>query len=106
MLALTKQQGLRACGWLAACALAACAVTAQTQAPSPRIRSEISVSDVTPLKNSPRPFADARFDAGRMPADTRLTGITLVFNRTAAQQADLEALLAAQQNPASPLFHK
>ncbi len=106
MLALTKQQGLRVCGWLAACALAAGAISAQTQAPSPRIRSEISVSDVTPVKNSPRPFADPRFDVGRMPADARLTGITLVFNRTAAQQADLQALLAAQQNPASPLFHK
>ncbi len=106
MLALKKQQGLRVCGWLAACALAAGAISAQTQAPSPRIRSEISASDVTPVKNSPRPFADPRFDAGRMPADTRLTGITLVFNRTAAQQADLQALLAAQQNPASPLFHK
>ena len=104
MLALTKQQGLRVCGWLAACALAAGAASAQTQAPSPRIRSEIS-SDMAALKNSPRPSA-ARVDAGRMPADTRLTGITLVFNRSAAQQADLNTLLAAQQNPASPLFHK
>jgi subtilase family serine protease len=105
MLALKKQQGLRVCGWLAACALAAGAASAQTQTPSPRIRSEVSMSDLTALKNSPRPSA-VRIDAGRMPADTRLTGITLVFNRTAAQQADLNALLAAQQNPASPLFHK
>jgi subtilase family serine protease len=32
--------------------------------------------------------------------------MTLVFNRSAAQQADLDALLAAQQNPASPQFHQ
>ena len=48
----------------------------------------------------------ARFDAGRMPSDTRLNGMTIVFNRSAAQEADLQALLAAQQDPASPLFHK
>lgn len=106
MLAITKQQGLRLCGWLAACALAATAATAQTPAPSPRIRSEISASAVTALKYTPRPFVTPRYDVGRMPADTGLTGVTLLFNRTAAQQADLQALMAAQQNPSSPLFHK
>ncbi|HZB88067.1 MAG TPA: protease pro-enzyme activation domain-containing protein, partial [Terracidiphilus sp.] len=108
MHAFTKQQGLRLCGWLTSCALAAGAAAAQTPAPvpAPRIRSEISYSSVTQLANSPRLYADGRFDAGRMPADTPLTGITMVFNRTAAQQADLTALLAAQQNPSSPLFHQ
>ena len=32
--------------------------------------------------------------------------MSIVFNRSAAQQADLEALLAAQQDPASPLYHQ
>ena len=32
--------------------------------------------------------------------------MSIVFNRSAAQQADLDALIAAQQNPASPLFHQ
>ena len=41
-----------------------------------------------------------------MPADTMLKGMSIVFNRSAAQQADLEALIAAQQNPASPLYHQ
>jgi hypothetical protein len=32
--------------------------------------------------------------------------MSLVFNRSAAQQADLEALIAAQQNPSSPQYHQ
>jgi subtilase family serine protease len=41
-----------------------------------------------------------------MPADTRLEGISIVFNRSAAQEASLQALIAAQQNPASPQYHQ
>jgi hypothetical protein len=32
--------------------------------------------------------------------------ITILFQRTAAQKADLDALLSAQQNPTSPSFHQ
>src|SRR5205823_10530730 len=35
-----------------------------------------------------------------------LQGISMVFARTAAQEADLQALIAAQQDPASPSYHK
>jgi subtilase family serine protease len=103
MLALSGQKRLRICGWIAACAMAA--ATAGAQAPAPRIQSEIT-NELSPLKGSLHPLAQAQFDAGRMPSDTRLNGISIVFNRSAAQQADLDALTAAQQDPASPLFHK
>ena len=96
--------GLSACGWVAACAMATSAVYAQPTAP--RIRSEISSAEVTQLKPTQQALAPAQFDAGRMPSNARLNGISIVFNRTAAQQADLEALLAAQQNPSSPLYHQ
>lgn len=45
-------------------------------------------------------------DAGRVPPGTKLQGISIVFSRSAAQEADLQALIAAQQNRASPLYHK
>jgi subtilase family serine protease len=91
-------------GWLAACALVATTLSAQT--PAPRIQAEVSNSSVSTLQGSLHPLAQAQYDSGRVPADTRLNGISIVFNRSAAQQADLEALIAAQQNPSSPLYHQ
>jgi subtilase family serine protease len=104
MLALSRQKRLWVCGWFAACTLVASSLSAQSAAP--RISSEIANTKVSTLKGTLHPLAQPQFDAGRVPSDTRLTGISIVFNRSAAQQADLEALIAAQQNPASPLFHQ
>ena len=100
----SAQYQLRICGWIAACTMATTALGAQT--PTPRIRSEVNNSEVSMLKDSLHPLAQAQVDAGRMPADFRLHGIGIVFNRSAAQQADLEALIAAQQDPKSPLYHQ
>ena len=101
---LQGQKMLRVCGLISACALATTVVAAQT--PAPRIASEVNVSQMSLLKGSQHPLAQAQYDAGRMPANTRLKGMSIAFNRSAAQQADLEALIAAQQNPASPLYHQ
>src|SRR5664280_2524151 len=50
-------------------------------APStPRIRSEITSSEQVVLKSSQHPLAQAQNDAGRVPADTRLNGISIYFN--------------------------
>ncbi|HET7102741.1 MAG TPA: protease pro-enzyme activation domain-containing protein, partial [Terracidiphilus sp.] len=91
-------------GWAAVYLLAAASMGAQT--PAPRIHAQVTTSQMSILKGSLHPIAQSRIDQGRMPANTRFTGITMVFNRSAAQQADLNQLLADQQNPASPLFHK
>jgi len=96
--------GPRIWGWFAACALAATTLGAQT--PAPRLQAEISSSSASTLKGSLHPLAQAQYDSGRVPADTRLNGMSIVFNRSAAQQADLEALIAAQQNPSSPIYHQ
>ncbi len=101
---LQGPQGLRVCGWIAAFALAATASAAQT--PAPRIRSEISNAAVSQLKSSQQPLGSPQFDAGRMPSDARLNGMSIVFNRSAAQEADLQALLTAQQDPSSPQYHQ
>lgn len=104
MLVPPKQNRLKILLCLVGFAAAIQGLGAQT-AP-PRITSEISTAQVSPLKSSLRPWAQAQLDAGRMPTSTKLTGMTLVFNRTPAQQADLEALLAAQQDPSSPQYHQ
>ena len=99
-----EHKRLRVCGMVVACAMTAGVLGAQ--APAPRITAEVTNSEQSTLKGSLHPFAQAQNDAGRMPADTRLNGISIYFNRSAAQQADLEALLAAQQNPSSPQYHQ
>jgi subtilase family serine protease len=99
-----SQKHLKISGWLVACALAATVLSAQT--PTPRIQAEISSSSATVLPGSQHPLAKAEYDSGRMPASTRMNGISLYFSRSAAQQADLEALIAMQQTPGSPQFHQ
>jgi len=94
---------LRVLGWAGACALAASPVFAQK--PAVRIQNDINNSDMTTLKGS-RVLAPQERDAGRMPSDTKLTGVSMVFSRSASQQAALEQLLAAQQDPDSPQFHR
>lgn len=89
----------------AALALSA-AFTLCAQTPAVRITSEISSSQMTALRGSLLPQANPQFDTGRMPADARLNGVSIYFKRSAAQEADLQALLAAQQDPASPLYHQ
>lgn len=61
---------------------------------------------MTPLPASRRTAALAQYDTGRLSSATRLQGISIYFSRTEAQEADLKALTAAQQNPASPLYHQ
>lgn len=99
---LSRLSRLRMCGIVAAGFLAAGALFAQ----SPRIHSDISPSVTTVLKGSRHPLANPQNDTGRLPGATRVNGVTLYFSRSAAQEADLNALIAAQQDPHSPLYHQ
>ena len=101
---LQGQKMLRVCGFFCACALATTVLAAQR--PATRIANEVNVAQMSLLKGSQHPLAQAQFDAGRMPANSQLKGMSIVFNRSAKQQAELEALIAAQQDPASPLYHQ
>jgi subtilase family serine protease len=73
--------------------------------PAARIAGDIDASQRIAIQDTHPPLARAEFDASRVPAGNRLQGMTLVFNRSAAQQADLQALLSAQQDPSSALYH-
>jgi pro-kumamolisin-like protein len=59
-----------------------------------------------PMNGNIHPLARAGHDQGRASASMLLPHITLFFNHTAAQQADLENLLKEQQDPSSPNYHK
>jgi len=103
-LEISRRTQLRVCGLIAACSMMVASLGAESVAP--RIPAEISNADQSTIAGSLNPLAQARFDTGRLPANTRINGITLVFNRTAAQEADLQALIAAQQTPGSPQYHQ
>ncbi|WP_058186786.1 protease pro-enzyme activation domain-containing protein [Terracidiphilus gabretensis] len=92
--------------WCAITALALTAGPLVAQSPAVRISAEINSSEQSVLPGSKHPLALAQLDAGRVPADTRLTGVTISFSRSAAQEANLQTLLKAQQTPGSPQFHQ
>jgi subtilase family serine protease len=104
MIATFLHKRLRICGMLAAFAATTGLLSAQSLVA--RIASEVSGSELTVIKGSQHPLANPAYDAGRMPASAPLNGITIHFSRSAAQEADLDALLAAQQDPHSSQYHQ
>lgn len=76
------------------------------QKPAVRLAGPISDAVHTTLVGSRSPRALPANDVGVLPANTAINGISLVFNRSAAQEADLTALLAAQTTSSSAQFHK
>ena len=77
-----------------------------SQQPAARITAEIDNNDRVPIKGSKSPMARPENDAGRVPGGTRLPGVSIVFSRSSVQEADLDALVAAQEDTASALYHK
>src|SRR6185295_9050970 len=58
------------------------------------------------LRGNVHPRASAENDRGRVEASLTLPYVTVTLKQSAAQQADLEQLLAQQQDPASPNYHR
>ncbi len=81
-----------------------CAANAFAQAD--RLRAAVDNAQRAPLHGFVHPSARAANDAGKVEDSFTLPAITLAFQPSAAQQSALNELLAAQQNPASPDFHK
>ena len=75
---------------------------AQTRLP----RSILAESARVSLSNTVLPKAKLATDLGAAPGDTALESLSLRFSMTSAQTAALDKLLAAQQNPSSPLYHQ
>jgi subtilase family serine protease len=76
------------------------------QEPQPRLLKPIADNArvVLPASRSPRVLSAQ--DLGPVSTETLVHGITLVFRRSAAQEADLQTLLTALQNPSSPQYHR
>jgi len=93
---------LQCSAWVALCVYA---FSAYGQSPN-RISQIIDLTQTAPIQGSVAPLARPENDIGRISAETQLSGITVYFKLTAQQQADLDALVQAQQTPGSTLYHK
>src|ERR1039457_465962 len=83
-----------------------CLAVAQSSFPLERIHAPIDEALSSPLKRNVHPLARMQYDQGAADPSLQLERVTMMFQPTPEQHADLDALLAAQQNPASPSFHK
>jgi len=68
-------------------------------------KSKIDEAQSVVLAGNVHPLARPEFDEGPASADTKLNRMLLLLAPSPSQQAQLDALLAAQQNPASSLYH-
>jgi Pro-kumamolisin, activation domain/Bacterial Ig-like domain (group 3) len=71
-----------------------------------RITQPIENASMTPIAGSLHPMAKTESDQGLADNTKVLGGVTINFQRTAQQEASLQALLQAQQDPGSPSYHK
>ncbi len=79
---------------------------AAPQNPQNRIASAVKGNSRVAVPGNISGHVKHAADLGAAPADLKLETLTLRFNMTTAQQADLDQLLAAQLNPASPSYHQ
>src|SRR5579862_679722 len=71
-----------------------------------RIATPVSTNQTIALQGNMHGLAKAEFDQGRADGGRVLRSVSLVLKPSAAQQAALQTLLAQQQNPSSPNYHK
>ncbi len=93
------------CGALSL-ATAAHASAPKAIAPQPLITQQIDNTNLVPLTGNVHPLATAAADQGAAPETLQLGRTILVLKRSSAQEAQLQKLLAAQQNPSSSNYHR
>jgi subtilase family serine protease len=86
--------------------LTGCCIAAFAQEPGNRLFKPINENESVTLAGNVHPMARGEFDRGAASLDMRLDHMILQLEPSAAQQAELEALVAEQHNPASPLYHQ
>jgi len=83
-----------------------CGAVGWGQVPLRRVLGLIDEGQVLTLEGNVHPMARGEFDEGLLGADVPLGRMVLELKATAAQQAELDALVEAQQDARSPLYHQ
>ena len=87
--------------------LSVTAAVSSAQAPPPdRILEAIDPGQTTTLQGNVHPWARAQFDQGRVDPGMEMQGVTIAFKLSPSQQAALDQLIAEQQDPSSPNYHR
>jgi pro-kumamolisin-like protein len=81
-------------------------VAAQDVAAQPRIGAQVEDGRLAVVRGNVHPLARPQYDQGKTDPSFKLERVTMMFQPTAAQQADLDALLAGQQNSTAPNFRQ
>jgi subtilase family serine protease len=71
-----------------------------------RITMPIETTQLIRLRGSVHPLARPERAQGRLNGNSVVQGVSLIFRRSSTQQNSLDKLLAAQQDPSSPQYHK
>src|SRR5580698_5451229 len=75
-------------------------------APPDRITGPVDSQHVRVVTGNLHRLAAARYDKGPVEPGMRMEYMQIMAKPSAAQQADLDQLLADQQNPSSKSFHQ
>ena len=89
--------------WAGCVALAPLSIAQGT--PQARVMQSVRNDKLTTLRGNVHPMARAANDRGELPGTQSITRMTLLMQRSAAQETALEQLLAEQQDPKSPNYH-
>src|SRR5438067_1464598 len=71
-----------------------------------RIARRIEAASTVLLRGNVHPMAISQNERGKVSGSLRVERVTIVFKPTDAQQAELNALIAQQQDPASPNYRR
>jgi subtilase family serine protease len=82
------------------------ALAAQTTQRPNRITQELTSGPVVTLSGTVHPLVRQASDMGEVSPSMQLESMTLSIAPSAAEKAELDTLVEAQQNPKSPQFHQ
>lgn len=98
--------GVSVRSWMGLVCAMALASSAGAQQAANRIVGPIDESRVVTLQGNVHPMARGEFDRGPVSEGTPLEQMVLELQPSGTQQAELDALVEAQHDPASPLYHQ
>lgn len=93
------------CVVLCAACLGAALFTGAQALPQARVLQSAASGKLTTLRGNVHPMARAANDRGALPLTQPVTRMTLLLQRSSAQETALEKLLTEQQDPKSPNYH-